>query len=61
MFRVSQHPSLGVLKLYQQPPVQVIISVQLLPSNVAQSGLGCASRVVSIDAVCVYIYIYIYI
>jgi len=34
-FRVSQHPSSGVLKLYPQSPVQVIILVQLLPSNMA--------------------------
>jgi len=27
MFRVSQHPSSGVLKLYPQPPVQVILLV----------------------------------
>ena len=39
MFRVSQHPSSGVLKLYPQPPVQVIILVQLLPFNVVWSGL----------------------
>jgi len=38
MFRVSQHPSSGVLKLSPQPPVQVIITVQLLHSNVARSG-----------------------
>ena len=39
MFGVSQHPSSGVLKTVTQPPVQVIILVELLPSNVARSGL----------------------
>jgi len=40
MFRVSQHPSSGVLKTvpYLQPPVQVILLVPLLPSNVVWSG-----------------------
>jgi len=28
MFRVSQHPSSGGLKLYPQPPVQVILLVR---------------------------------
>ena len=35
MFRVSQHPSSGVLQTVTATPVQVIILVQLLPSNVA--------------------------
>jgi len=35
MFRVSQHPSSGVLKTVTATSVQVIIPVQLLPSNVA--------------------------
>ena len=35
MFRVSQHPSSGVLKTTLQTPVEVIILVQLLPRNVA--------------------------
>jgi len=30
MFRVSQHPSAGVLKLYPQPPVKVILLVVVL-------------------------------
>jgi len=38
MFRVSQHPSSGVLETVTAASLQVIISVQLLPSNVAKSG-----------------------
>ena len=68
MFRMSQHPSSGVLKTVTaasvtghnigtatslqrglighvpQPPVQVIILVQLLPSNVAWSATFCNLR-----------------
>ena len=47
MFRLCDHPQgayFAPVKLYPQPPVQVIISVQLLPSNVARSATLDGSR-----------------
>jgi len=45
MFRVSQHPSSGVLKTVTAAS-GIGQMVQLLPSNVARSGLVCASRAI---------------